>query len=414
MPKTPAELLDERNKRINDAIALKTPDRVPIAMLQQVFPARYTGMVLEEAFTDPDKWLAANEKTIVDFEPDMFFSLGAGVIIPGRVLEALGSKQFLWPGHGVGSNTPHQYVEGEYMKAEEYDAFLDDPSDFLIRTYIPRSNSALEGLSMLPPLKSLAFGAAGLTPLLLAPPVAAAMAALNKAAPEAARWHAAYDGFYKKMEEIGFPALNVAVSIAPFDLISDLLRGMRGSMLDMYRCPEKLLAAQEKLLPFIIEMTIGKAHMSKNPRVVIPLHRGADGFMSIKQFEKFYWPGLKKLIFALVDAGLTPIPFFEGSYDQRLEYLREFPKGKVLCWFDRTDLFKAKEVIGDVLCIAGNLPISILQIGTKDQIKEYTKKLIDVVGKDGGYIMGSNAPLDTANPELVKVWMDHTKEYGVY
>ena len=144
------------------------------------------------------------------------------------------------------------------------------------------------------------------------------------------------------------------------------------------------------------------------------LHRGSDGFMSLKQFETFYWPGLKTILLAMTDAGLTPFVFWEGSWDQRLEYLRELPKGKVVGWFDRTNLFKAKEVIGDTMCICGDMPLSLLQTGTPEQVKAYAKKLIDVVGRGGGFIMGSNTVLDNANPKLVKVWVDFTREYGVY
>jgi uroporphyrinogen-III decarboxylase len=182
----------------------------------------------------------------------------------------------------------------------------------------------------------------------------------------------------------------------------------------MYRCPDKLLAAQEKLIDFAIGFAIMAAQASGNPRIFIPLHRGADGFMSIKQFEEFYWPNLKKMILALVDAGCAPMPFFEGDYAQRLEYLRELPGGKVLCWFDRTDMFKAKEVLGDKLCIAGGMPVSILGSGSVEQVKTLTKQLIDGPGKGGGYIMTANTVLDEAEPELVKAWMDTTKEYGVY
>jgi hypothetical protein len=47
-------------------------------------------------------------------------------------------------------------------------------------------------------------------------------------------------------------------------------------------------------------------------------------------------------------------------------------------------------------------------------VKAYAKKLIDVVGNDGGFIMSSNTVLDYARPDLVKVWVDFTREYGVY
>jgi uroporphyrinogen-III decarboxylase len=164
----------------------------------------------------------------------------------------------------------------------------------------------------------------------------------------------------------------------------------------------------------MINRTIAIAKMSKNPRVFIPLHRGAEGFMSLKQFEKFYWPTLKKLLVALIDAGLNPAPFFEGDYTSRLEYLLELPKGKVLAQLDTTDIFKAKEILGGHMCLRGNMPTSLLQTGSPDDIKAYAKKLIDIVGKDGGFIMSGRGSLDEADPERLKVWMDYTREYGVY
>jgi uroporphyrinogen-III decarboxylase len=82
--------------------------------------------------------------------------------------------------------------------------------------------------------------------------------------------------------------------------------------------------------------------------------------------------------------------------------------------FDSTDVFKAKEVIGDTMCIVGNMPNSLLQTGTAEQIRDYSKKLIDVVGKDGGFIMSARAAIDDADPERVKIWADFTREYGTY
>jgi len=116
----------------------------------------------------------------------------------------------------------------------------------------------------------------------------------------------------------------------------------------------------------------------------------------------------------IIDAGLTPMPFYEGRYDQRLEYLRELPKGKVISWFDRTDLFKAKDIIGDVTCIAGGMPASLLHTGTVEEVRRVTKQAIEVIGKGGGYIMTSSTSFNDGKPELVKAWIDATKEFGVY
>ena len=269
---------------------------------------------------------------------------------------------------------------------------------------------------MLPPLGSLLTGYAGasIVGALAAPPVQGAAAALAQASQVSAQWSMGYGQFAQKMNALGYPAFSAAVALAPYDLISDMMRGMRGTMIDMYRCPDKLLAAMEKVLPLQIGGAIGMAQMSGNPRIFIPLHRGADGFMSDEQFERFYWPTLKALIMALIGVGLTPAPFFEGGYNQRLQYLKELPPGKVMGLFDRSDLVKVKAELGDSMCIVGGMPISLLQHGTPEQVRAETKKVIETIGQDGGFIMSSSTVLDEADPELVRVWVEATREYGVY
>ena len=226
--------------------------------------------------------------------------------------------------------------------------------------------------------------------------------------------NAASGSMANELKELGFPSFAGGVAFAPFDIIGDRLRGMRGSMLDMFRQPDKYIEATEKLLPVMLGLSIAMSRMTGASRVFIPLHRGADGFMSLKQFEKFYWPTFKGLLIGLIDAGLIPCPFFEGNYDSRLEYLLEIPKGKMLGYFDASDIFKVKEILGGHLCIMGNVPCSILQTGSTEDVKNHCKKLIDVVGKDGGYIMAPRSSIDEVKPENLKAMIDVTKEYGVY
>lgn len=411
-----ADTFETRTGRINDAIALRKPDRVPFFPTYHLFPARYVGMTYQEAFYDQERWLAAFEKAILDHDPDLYFQPGAGIAAAGAAHEALDNKQIHWPGHGVAAHRTFQFIEGEYMKAEEYDEFLEDPSDWTIRKYLPRIYGNLQGLGMLPPLTSMLAGyaGAGITGILAIPPVAAAFQALQQAAQVSAGWSMGYAHFEKKMNAQGYPAFATAIALAPYDLISDMLRGMRGTMKDMYRCPDRLIAAMERILPIQIGGAIGQAHMSGNPRIFIPLHRGADGFMSDQQFERFYWPTLKALILALLDAGLVPCPFWEGGYNQRLQYLKELPSGKVMGLFDRSDLVKVKEVLGDTMCIAGGMPISLLQAGTPEKVRAETKKIIETVGRDGGFIMSTSSVLDEADPVLVQAWADATREYGSY
>ena len=120
------------------------------------------------------------------------------------------------------------------------------------------------------------------------------------------------------------------------------------------------------------------------------------------------------MLLALIDAGIRPFVFWEGVWDQRLKYLAELPKGKVLGMFHASNIFKVKEVLGDVMCIMGGMPVGMLAGATPDEIRERTKKVCQVVGKNGGFIMTSEiSELEGCNPDLIQVWVDATKEYGV-
>jgi uroporphyrinogen-III decarboxylase len=183
----------------------------------------------------------------------------------------------------------------------------------------------------------------------------------------------------------------------------------------MRRCPEKLLAAEEKVLRFQVENAIERSKTRGVTMVSIPLHRGSDGFISLAAFEKFYWPQFKKMVFDLTDAGLTTVIFWEGCWNQRLHHLAELPKGKTIGWFQSSDIFKVKVVLGDTMCIMGGMPVGLLAGGTPDEIRERTKRVCEVAGKGGGFIMSSEiAELEGCNPDLIKIWIDATKEYGQY
>jgi uroporphyrinogen-III decarboxylase len=136
--------------------------------------------------------------------------------------------------------------------------------------------------------------------------------------------------------------------------------------------------------------------------------------MSPEQFKTFYWPTLQKLIEGLTDEGLIPWLFFEGDHTSRLEIIRDMPKGKTICHFGLTDICQAKEVLGDVACIRGGIPNLLLCTGTTKEVKDYCKRLIDVAGEGGGFIMDTGAIIDEAKPENMKAMIDFTKEYGVY
>ena len=124
-----------------------------------------------------------------------------------------------------------------------------------------------------------------------------------------------------------------------------------------------LAAVDTPLLPIAIEAPVAQCRQNGRKFVWIWLHKGGDEFMSVEQYTTFYWPTLRKMIVSLVENGLIPIVYCEGRYNTRLEVLGDVPRGKVVYDFEYVDMFKAKEILGNVACIAGNLPNSMLISG---------------------------------------------------
>ena len=403
----------DRVTRIRDAIQLKQPDRVPIYANSGFFAAYYAGISPQNAMYDYDKLSEAWKKHAVDFEADVYGS--SAIAGPGRAYEILDYKLYRWPGHGAAADSPYQCVEDEYMKAEEYSVLIQDPSDFFYRIYLPRIFGALKPFQRLYHTVNtveMAFTGTYLVPYGL-PEVQSAFGALLAAGQEATKWRNAVAACDRAVIELGFPLLSGSSTLAPFDVLADTLRGTRGIMLDMYRRPEKLLEALERLTPLMIDMGVA-GHRARRPLVFIPLHKGADGFMSDQQYKTFYWPTLKKVILGLINEGLVPFVFAEGAYETRLEIIKDIPVGTTVWQFDYTDMARAKEVLDKIACIAGNVPISLLGVGTPDEVKDYCQKLIDTAGKGGGFIMCSGAVIDEAKTENVRAMIEFSKEYGVY
>ena len=401
--------------RFKDAVLLeKTPDRVPVLLLATFMPVHLYDVTPGEAMYNPEKLVSTCKKYLLDYKPDYYIS--PALIGNGKVFEVLDYKQYKWPGHGVSEKSVYQYVEEEYMRAEDYPALIDDPSDFWIRTYLPRVFGALEPLKNIPSFTELwevVLVSAHMIPFGI-PEVQNALKALMEAGNAAMAWIQKIMGFEMEARGMGFVSGAGGVSKAPFDLLADTLRGTRAVMMDMYRRPEMVLKAVERLTPLAIKQGVSGATFQGNPVVFMPLHRGADGFMSDEQFKKFYWPTLKAVIVGLANEGCVPYLFCEGSYNSRLEYLKELPKASCLWVFDRTDMANAKKLLGKRLCIGGNVPSGLILTGTPEQVKAYCKNLIDVAGKGGGYIMAFGTAMDEGKPDTVHAMVDFTKEYGVY
>ncbi len=412
--KTPAELRKKREARITDAIALRDTDRVPVMCSMGYFPARYAGISCSAAYYDFDAWYSAYKKTIPDFPADLIYPQR---FTPGTALEILAPKQIRWPGFNADSHYGHQAVEVDYMKADEYDEFINDPSDYWLRKHISRTSEKLAGLSEIPNLLSMEngfIGAQALSMALSSPQVKSAMNTLIKTGNEFRRWQKKMEKFDRLLRNMGFPQFCEGAAMPPFDIISHSMRGFTGTITDMYRQPDRLIAACKKILEKTLSRPLPPPNEYGNTRMFMTNTRGSDDFLSKEQFDAFYWPTFKKLVMGIIEKGGTPSIFFEGNFTSKLEYLLEFPRGSILVYLDTTDIFRAKDVLKGHLCIQGNLPSSLLQVGSVQEVKDYCKKLIDIVGKGGGYILSPRSSTDEVKPENLKAMIDFTREYGKY
>jgi len=397
----------ERIQLLIDVLRLMKPERVPVSPLLGFYPARHAGLTLKEAMYDYDKLAAAQTAFYEEFGPDY----QSQPVPPAPVFARLGLKFVQWPGDGVGEHTPWQYVEGEYMKPEEYDALIADPSDYFRRAFLPRIGSAFAPLAGLESFANIMEGS--MIPFNILPfadpNLLDGVRRLADAAQESLRYLSVVGAANADAAaRLGIPPLAAGLAKAPYDVLADTLRGTRGIALDRFRRPEKILAAVERLTPLMIDWALSQTAGAEAPLVIFVLHKGADGFMSDADFRTFYWPTLKAVMIGLIDQGLVPLMFAEGSYNSRLQAIADddIPAGSVIWLFDQTDMVAARRALEGRACIAGNVPSSLLAVGTAQEVEDYVTKLLDECARDGGFILMSGAVVDDAKPETLKAMIE--------
>jgi hypothetical protein len=402
-----------RVQRLIDVYNVKEPDRVPVSLPVGNLPLKMFGVTAYEAMYDVEKAIQATAKFNEKYAEELDYTAGF-FYSPGQVLELLDYKLYAWPGHGIAKNgTTWQFIEGQYMRDDEYDDLIRDPSDFWIRTYMPRAFGALEPLKMFQPFVNITENVhvSQFMPLAM-PQMQAMLQRLIDVGKE-------YQKLMQVMARTGMGGMPLAFmgggfAKAPFDTLGDTLRGTRAIMKDMFRRPETVLKALDVLADLQISTVLKSPNIDRLTMVMYPLHKGADGWMSQKQFDTFYWPSLKKVMNAFINEGLIQQMFAEGGYNTRLAHIDEFPKGTVVWYFDRTDMSLAKKILGKKCCLQGNVPTSMIVTGQPQEVKEYCRKLIQEVGKGGGFILAAGAIPDNPKLENLQAMMAAVREYGWY
>ncbi len=382
------QLFDERLGRYQATINLEPSDRIPIAPPMNYLAEIYSGSNHQQNIYDPKKLLEAEIAFVKDFpETDALRSNR----IWGPMCDVIGLRTYTLPGRELPANGQFQFVEAEYMKADEYDALINNPAEFMMEKLIPRLFSEMEKGSN---RSHYAFLKAGLA--------------------QGMRNEILRDRNHQLEVRCGIPQAGWGGFIAPFDVLSDALRGLKGALMDTYRQPDKVIEACKVLTPIMARFALANADPFRRVPIVVPTHKPC--FLSPKQFDTFYWPSFKSILEILIGSGYKVRILLEGDWSRHWHHLLELPKGSLVCDIDdRSDILQAKEEIGHHHCLAGGVPNSMFIIGAPSEIEERVKLLCDKAGRDGGFIMSGACliPYET-KPENYRAMVNAVMKYGWY
>ncbi|MGE4272633.1 MAG: uroporphyrinogen decarboxylase family protein [Desulfitobacterium sp.] len=384
-------LYQERLTRYLEAMQGKKPDKVPIRLQMSEFMAKYAGMELQEIYYDLDRNIAATDKILTDFDVDV--TMGGPSLWWGALHDAVGAKYLKFAGNQLSANQQFQFVEHEYMLPEDYDAFIANPTQWILKTLLPRIHAEFSDPGSFRANLALIKGSAGM------------VVANNKNQQAIDHWAKNY----------GMPMSVTGMVKAPFDTLGDTLRGLRGIMKDLRKRPEKVLAALDMLVAHNIYYGLATSEGDRVLPVFLPLHRGSYPFLNPHEWNTFYWPSLKKVIEGLWSQGKRTMLYAEGNWTPYLERMLELPETSIVFHMDQTDPQQTKKILGSRFCISGNVPNSLMAYGSPEQVREYVKRLLDNYAADGGFIIDTAGIMQTdVKEENVMALIEATRKYGVY
>ncbi len=392
------EQYEERLTRYVTANYNEKPDRIPLRIFAEEFASKYCGYSNFEVAVRPELQFDVNRRFAVEAGTDAIQT--NSVVNWFGMQKALGWDGITFPGIGIPADSVNQWTEpateaDAFLKADEYDELIDDPTAFLVNKWMPRFTRHIKHPGEPSTFEQNVSLINGIM---------------------------AYNHFFSmwgaktgELIEAGVVPAVSSVLKAPLDILGDKLRGYINLCFDLNQRRDKVIEACEALMPHLASLVIGGADPSGQIPSIIWMHRGCVAFISHKDFDEIYWPTLKPIVEELWARGSQIIFYAEGNWDHHLEAFAELPEKSMIFHCDRTNIFKAHEVLGDKFCISGGIPNVLLAKGTPEEVKAECKKVIDAVARDGGYVMDASALImNDAKVENVLAMVEFTREYGIY
>ena len=357
------------SERIEAAIQLKADKEIPVAPLIISFARQCAGMTQADIFSSLGKWQQALE---VAFErvgiPDAVFPLWPRDAAKSQMLRVL------LPGEDLEANAQFAYFETEMMSCADYEFIIKKGYRAWFMQFLPKIRSDISPGPVGRILTIRGFILQGM--------------------------RIKRNVMYWK-RKLGIPAMFYAACYPAFDLFPGCL--LVPFVMICMIVSETIEQAITAATPEIVSMAKIPLRVTGGKRVCIYPMRSSASFISPQMFERFVLPSLKQMVDSFLNDGVISVLHCDGNWTPMLPYLRELPHASCVIELDgMTDIYKAKEILGDWLCLKGDVPATLFAQGEPDQVSEYCHKLISEIGLDGRFILssGCEVPLD-AKPENV-------------
>jgi hypothetical protein len=354
-------LYNQRLTRILKAVALEKPDRVPVVLEYSGFAAHVTRTPMAAFLRSPH--------TNINAMIQAFRLVGNGDAINygafwpyGLCYDFLSKVRV--PGVDLPENEMWQVVETDLIDRHDYDRILDlGWPDFFKKTIREQIFNDVPA-EYLPPKRKSA-------------------------------------DVRKEWQRVGVPVLSGGDITTPIELLCGG-RSLIKFAIDLLEIPDKVQAVMNAILPHLADKVVQRARNLGYPLVWIGGWRSAPCLLSPAMWNRFVWPYLCELVNQVVAAGLIVLLHLDSNWTRELERFKELPRGKCILALDgETDIFKAKEILGDHMCIMGDVPASMLFLKNPADVYQYCSRLIRELGPRG-FILQSGCDIP-ANAKLENV-----------
>jgi uroporphyrinogen decarboxylase len=363
--KTGQQLFEEHRQRIERAIKMEKNDRVPIMLGADAFCVRYAGGKLGDLVRDVRRGNQTAIKGILALG-DVDGNFAAGFYPP--ILGMSFMSKVLVPGRDFPDDMLWQVQEVGLMTEADYDTILKAGwNPFFAGFCRDRLGD---------PMKEVTY--------------------FQQFVPAIAQDY---------LDAGVFPLFSAMV-LPPYEMLCPG-RGMARFFRDLRRMPEKVVAVMDVMMEDFVADLRKQIRTAKAFAGFIGASRGAGGFLSPKDFERFLWPYFKKLVEVMVEEGAYAYLHLDLNWGRLLNYFLELPKAKCIFHPDSTtDIFKAAAVLKGHMCFCGDVSPALLTVDSAQNVHNYCRRLIEEVGPDG-FIMaaGCSVPFN-AKPENVQAMVD--------